>query len=362
MHFHDDGVFRVEGVEFVESDNLGPFGEAGAIGFEFGLNGFVGSDRVFVGEIDEMQQDSGAFDVTQKIVTQSDAHVGAFNETGNVGKDRAVTGGFADDAKVGDEGGEGVVGDFGPCGGEGRDQGRFSGVGQADDAHFSEELEFEAEFALFAFFSRLRSFGGAVVVGEESGVSESAFAAFDDENGLIVVGEVADQVSGVCVEDFGAAGNQDNAIVAGWSGAVFDAAFCAVFAFDDALVAEVEEGLEVFVGFKNDVAAPSAVAAAGSACGHVFFTSEGYHPFSAVACDDLNFGLIDELHECGRGDLRSYIIGQRGIELVFEVAFQEKTMRRSFPLVSAVQLRMEVEIFQSLASVFILNLPGHCDV
>ena len=59
-------------------------------------------------------------------------------------------------------------------------------------------------------------------------------------------------------------------------GAVFDAAFGLVFPFDDALVAEIEEGLEVFVGFKNHVAA---VAAARSACGHVFFTSEGHFSF-----------------------------------------------------------------------------------
>ena len=157
----------------------------------------------------------------------------------------------------------------------------------------------------------MRSLGGAVVVSEEGCVAESTFAAFDDEDSLVVVGKVADQISGVGVEDFGAAGDENDAIVSGWSGAVFDAAFGPVFAFDDALVAEVEEGLEVFVGFENHVAAPSAVAAAGSACGHIFFTPEGHHSFSAVACDDLNFGLIDELHEgwSGRRDFRLYIIG-----------------------------------------------------
>ena len=301
MQFSDDGIFWIEGVELVEGNDLGTFGETGAIGFEFGLDGFVGSDRVFASEIDEVQQDAGTFDVTQEVMAQSDAHVCAFDETRNISKDGAVTGGFADDAKVGDEGGEGVIGDLGPCRGKRGDQGRFSGVGQADDADFREELEFEAEFALFAFFTRLRSFGGAVVVGEEGCVAESAFATFDDEDSLVVVGEVANEVSGVGVEDFGAAGDEDDAIVAGRACHVFDAAFGAVFAFDDALVAEVEEGLEVFVGFENHVTAPSAVAAAGSACGHVFFTPEGHHSFSAVACDDLNFGLIDELHEAGRG-------------------------------------------------------------
>ena len=62
-------------------------------------------------------------------------------------------------------------------------------------------------------------------------------------------------------------------------GAVFNPTFGTVFAFDDTLVAEVEEGLEGFVGFKNHVAAPSVVAAAGSAYGHVFFTLEEHFSF-----------------------------------------------------------------------------------
>ena len=113
MQFSDDGVFWIEGVELVKGNDLGTFGETGAVGFEFGLDGFVGSDRVFAGEIDEVQQDAGAFDVTQEVVAQSDAHVCAFDETGDIGEDGAVTGGFADDAEVRDEGCERVIGDFG---------------------------------------------------------------------------------------------------------------------------------------------------------------------------------------------------------------------------------------------------------
>ncbi len=129
---------------------------------------------------------------------------------------------------------------------------------------------------------------------------------------MVVFGEVADHLSGVGVKNFGAAGDEDDPIFARGSGAVFDAAFGPVFAFDDALVAEVEEGLKIDVGFEDDVAASSAVAAVGSACGDVFFPSEGNHAIAAVACDELDFGLVDELHGIwvGTGErFGFYIIG-----------------------------------------------------
>ena len=55
-----------------------------------------------------------------------------------------------DDAEVGLEGGEGVVGDLGAGGGEAGDEGGLADVGVADEAGVGEETEFEAVVALFA--------------------------------------------------------------------------------------------------------------------------------------------------------------------------------------------------------------------
>ncbi len=55
LEFGNQGIFGVEGVEFVEGDDLGAFGEGGAIGVEFGLDGVVGGDRVFAGDVDQVE-------------------------------------------------------------------------------------------------------------------------------------------------------------------------------------------------------------------------------------------------------------------------------------------------------------------
>jgi len=69
--------------------------------------------------------------------------VGAFNEAGHVGDDVGFLVGlftYGDDAEVGLEGGEGVVGDFGLGGGDARDEGGFAGVGIADQTNVREEF------------------------------------------------------------------------------------------------------------------------------------------------------------------------------------------------------------------------------
>ena len=54
-----------------------------------------------------------------------------FNQAGDVCHDEAVVFINAHDTQVWMQGGEGVVGDFGACGGYGGNQGGFTGVGHA---------------------------------------------------------------------------------------------------------------------------------------------------------------------------------------------------------------------------------------
>ena len=50
-----------------------------------------------------------------------------------------------------------------------------------------------------------------------------------------------------------------------------------------ALVAEIQQGREVGVDVQHHAAAVTAVAAVGTACGHVFFPVEGHGPVAAPA-------------------------------------------------------------------------------
>jgi len=96
-----------------------------------------------VADVDEVEQEAGALDVAEELDAEAGAEVGAFNEAGHVGDDVGFLVGFftdGDDAEVGLEGGEGVVGDFGLGGGDARDEGGFAGVGIADQANVREEF------------------------------------------------------------------------------------------------------------------------------------------------------------------------------------------------------------------------------
>ena len=82
-----------------------------------------------------------------------------------------------DDAEVGLEGGEGVVGDLGLGGGEARDEGGFADVGVADEAGVGEQAELEAVVALFAGAAEFVLARGLVGGGGEVLVAASAASA-----------------------------------------------------------------------------------------------------------------------------------------------------------------------------------------
>src|SRR5205085_12370832 len=65
-----------------------------------------------------------------------------------------------DHAEVRDEGGEGIVGDFGFGGRDGGDQGGFPDIGKAEQPHIRQEFQFQfdlSDFSRFAFLRKLRS-------------------------------------------------------------------------------------------------------------------------------------------------------------------------------------------------------------
>ena len=69
-----------------------------------------------------MQQQAAALDMAQEGVTQTHALGGAFDQTGDVGADKALLGTNAHHAQHRGQGGEMVVGDFGLGGADHTDQ------------------------------------------------------------------------------------------------------------------------------------------------------------------------------------------------------------------------------------------------
>ena len=226
-------LFELVGIGYVgfggdEDGGLG--GEGGVEGLELGGDDFEVGDGVGavvvplggggVGDVDEVDDDAGALDVVEELDAEAVAEVRAFDEAGEVGDGEGLgVGEFADldDAEVGLEGGEGVVGDLGFGGGEARDEGGFADVGVADEAGVGEETEFEAVVALFAGAAEFVLAGGLVGGGGEVLVAASAASAAGDDDGLVGVGEVVDELAGVVVVEEGADGDFEGDGLAGGS-------------------------------------------------------------------------------------------------------------------------------------------------
>ena len=102
-------------------------------------------------------------------------------------------------AEVGLEGGERVVGDLGPGGGDARDERGFAGVGVADQAHIGQQLQLQPIDALlagpaqFVLARRLVGAGGKVLV------AASAASALGDDEALVRLLKIVNQFAGLLV-------------------------------------------------------------------------------------------------------------------------------------------------------------------
>ena len=221
----------------------------------------------------------------------------ALDEAGHVGHDEGLDIGLladGDDAQVGFESSEGVVGDLGLGCGDARNQRGFAGVGVADQADVGQQLEFKAIEALFAGAAQLVLARSLVDRSGEVLVAASAASAFGDHYAFIGGFKIMNQLARVLVVEGGADGDLEGDGAAVESGAVGAEAVFAALGFVLGVVAEMDESVVALRTGHDDVAAAAAVAAGGTAAGHEFFAAEGHAAIAAVAGFYANFGFIDE--------------------------------------------------------------------
>ena len=199
-----------------------------------------------------------------------------------------------DDAEVGLEGGEGVVGDFRLGGGEAGDEGRFADVGIADQAGVGEQTEFEAVAALFAGAAEFVLARGLMGAGGEVLIAAASASSAGDDDGVAGVGEVVDELAGGVVEEEGSDGDVEGGGLGGGAGAVGAEAVATALGFVLGIEAEVDEGVVGERGRHEDVAAVTAVTTGGTAAGNELFAAEGHAAVAAVPGFDANSCFIDK--------------------------------------------------------------------
>src|SRR5690606_21498364 len=101
---------------------------------------------------------------------------------------------------------------------------------------------------------------------------------------------------GIDVGDDGADGHGDDEVVAALAVFLLAHAAFPALRLEAALVAEVDQGVEVLVGLQPDAAAVSPVTAVGAALGNELLPPEAHAAVAALAGGHGDFGFVDEFH------------------------------------------------------------------
>src|SRR5690606_31710747 len=163
-----------------------------------------------------------------------------------------------DDAQVGRERRERVVGDLGPGLGDGRDQRGLSGVGIADQRHVREELELQAEPPLLAGFTLFVKRRRLARRRLKPGVAPSSPAAPGSDPPLAGPDQI-DEEAAFVVFYLRSRRHTDDQVLAALAVAVGALPVLAPFGFEMDAAREVDQGRKPLVDLKDPVAAPATV-------------------------------------------------------------------------------------------------------
>src|SRR6266849_328668 len=262
-------------------------------------------DRIIgggVARVDQMDEEARAFDVAEESNTEPRAFVRTLDEAGKIGDDKsaaelgAVPAGAAvgvDDPQIRFQRGKGIVGDFRARRGDNGNQSGLAGIGITHQADIGQKFQLEAKMALFARKSVFMFARGLMPGLGKVLIAASTAATVGDQYALAGAGEVG-YGRALIVEDQRADGNLQDHVTTGMTGAVGAFAMAATIGLEFAIVTVAEQRVVVNVGFEIDAAAMAAVAARGTAAGHVFFPPEGHATIAAVAGLHEYFGFINE--------------------------------------------------------------------
>ena len=125
-------------------------------------------------------------------------------------------------------------------------------------------------------------------------VAPAAAAAFGYDSLLAVMAQVGNDLARFFVFYNRSQGNRNEQVFGVAAVAVRPLALAAGLGLEQAAETEVDEGVDVAVGYEDDVAAVTAVAAVRTALGDKFFAAETAHAVAAFSGLYKNSGSIDK--------------------------------------------------------------------
>src|SRR6185312_7926234 len=138
----------------------------------------------------------------------------------------------------------------------------------------------------------------------EMNVAEAALAALRNQQFLAMRGQVADDLIGIDVDDSRADRHPDRGVLTAAAIHVAAHAVLATLCLELALVAEVDQRVQAFVGDQPHAATLAAVAAVGTTERNELLAPETGAPIAAVAGLHFDVGFVDEFHGRQRNENR----------------------------------------------------------
>jgi hypothetical protein len=198
--------------------------------------------------------------------------------------------------RFGHERRERVVGDLRAGRRHGGDERALADVGETDDADVCEELQLEAQIALFTRRARRGAPWRAIDAAFEARVAEAMKTALRHQQPRAVTDQVADQFLGIGVVDQGALGHSHDEVVGTLADAIRTLSGLAVGGAKQALEAEIDQRVQARIDFQVDAAAIAAVATVGATARNEFLTAKTQAAVTAVAGLDGDQCFVDEFH------------------------------------------------------------------
>jgi hypothetical protein len=227
-------------------------------------------------------------------VSQADAGMSAFDQAGQVGQDKCPFSADAHFAQIRVLGGERVIRNFRMRLGQPAEQCGFAGVGQADQPGIGNDFQFEDQPAFFAGRAGL-GFAWRLIDGGGKGlVSPAATASVSDRDLLARLGQIAQDMAPVAVEDEGSGRDGYKEITATLAVTIGAAAGPARLGPPMLAMHDLGQAVGAGHGLDGDVAAVAAVAAVRPAARHVLLAPEAATPTAAVAALHIDNHAIDK--------------------------------------------------------------------
>jgi len=245
--------------------------------------------------------------VPEEFQPQALALAGAGDQAGHVG-DGVHLGPCGDDAEVGLQGGERVVGDFRAGGREYRDERGLPRAREADQADIGHRLELEHDVGALTRFAEQREAGCFAGTGGQRAVAQPAASAAGSHVACAGTDEVC-QHHAVLGQHHGAGRNAQLEALAVGAVAVVTLAGAAVAGLGVRAEVKIEQGVNVVVDHQGDVATVTTVATVRATQRLVLLSVDRGAPVPAVAGLQVQDGAVDEP---GHGHLLGVTAGPTG--------------------------------------------------